>query len=940
MTWKTAMTQKSLVELLKTRLNSFSDEVAIQDDVRLYTYNALVRLAIKIASFLKQCGADINYPVAIELPRCAELVVLVVACLFAKIPFLLINRTWPTLKKEKLIALTNPFIKISLDKGDFSFSDTDLFFFTSKNIKFEHKKNEIPLLRQEDFIAYFACSSGSSGEIKCALIGTQGLFLLMRNQANYFGLIPGNKVLQVASPAFDAIISEIFVTIWSGAQLRVVSVEDNLLVPTLSMLLSVEPVDLITLTPSVARKLKPELLFNVKTLVLVGEMIDPAWIKVFVGKVRLINAFGLCEATVCSHMCEINDSTMASCIGKPLTHVDAHVVDEHGKAVPQGGCGELWLYGDLVGYGYLEKKQQEDTFFYDTKRQMRGFKTNDLVKIDAYNRFFYLGRRDQHVKLRGQKVNLNEVKLTALLCKGVESAHVFLLENKNKLILVYQGENNELEMRKQLASYLPKVAIPELIINCHLPLNENGKLDLLILKKIIVEYRRVKFHATVEQNAARQIWETILEHNDFSDDDNFFDIGGDSLKIVELMSGFYEISGKNLDLSVFLNEPTLRYFNTLLTVEAKILDPVKLLHQQCNEIRQWHTRKPFAEKKAVKTVLMTGASGRIGAAILCHFLINTDLKLICLGRGSAQRIFKQMRLRCPHLKVDDRLCWITCDLNDSSALKHQLNTYLVHETIDAVIHCAAQVNHLYDLSSLYKPNVTATYHLLEWVHSKAVHKFIYISSTSAISPLLNKGGRYTGYDLSKGASEELLNCAAQKGLNTCILKLPLVYDLNHDSLQILKKDHFICRLLQCIKMQLMPDLSDHLAILAAEDCAKVVSALTLTTQHLPNELILADEGISWQECLKALCHYQLLKTSYAHWREQLLQITSEEMPLTAFLPLYQANAPFHHMMFPTSFSLKENEAKLESFLNSFGMCTLNSKEVLSRLSALLLPLNG
>ncbi len=126
------MMQKSLVDILKTRLNSFSDEVAIQDDVRVYTYNTLVRLAIKIAAFLKQCGVDINHPVAIELPRCAELAVLVVACLFAKIPFLLINRTWPTLKKEKLIALTNPFIKISLDKGDFAFSDTDLFFLPVK----------------------------------------------------------------------------------------------------------------------------------------------------------------------------------------------------------------------------------------------------------------------------------------------------------------------------------------------------------------------------------------------------------------------------------------------------------------------------------------------------------------------------------------------------------------------------------------------------------------------------------------------------------------------------------------------------------------------------------------------------------------------------------------------------------------------------------------
>ncbi|WP_192805870.1 non-ribosomal peptide synthetase [Rickettsiella massiliensis] len=258
------------------------------------------------------------------------------------------------------------------------------------------------------------------------------------------------------------------------------------------------------------------------------------------------------------------------------------------KQCQREDCGELWLYGDLVGYGYLEKKLQEDTFFYDSQRQMRGFKTNDIVKVDAHNRFFYLGRRDQHIKLRGQKVNLNEVKLTALLCKGVESAHVFLLENKDKLVLVYQGESNELEMRKQLASYLPKVAIPELIINCHLPLNENGKLDLLVLKKLIAEHRRIKFHEAVEQNAGRRIWEAILEHNDFSDNDNFFDIGGDSLKIVELMSGFYEISGKKLNLSVFLNEPTLRYFNTLLTIEAKTLDPVKLLHRQCDEIRQWH----------------------------------------------------------------------------------------------------------------------------------------------------------------------------------------------------------------------------------------------------------------------------------------------------------------------------------------------------------------
>lgn len=912
-----------------SKLQSFNHHIAIHDNGRYYTYHQLILLVKEISEFLISIEASPKTLITIELGRSAELVIIILACVIKKIPFLLINIEWPSFKKDKLISLSNP--KFIIDNK----SNTRIIF-EKNGLKFSIHQRSIPenlsLYKQiyfNDYIAYLATSSGSSGEIKCALVGVKGLLNLMKYQSKFFQINPRDKILQISSPGFDAIISEIFVSLWGGAQLDIVSVPNNELIVSIEKIIDSGEIDLVTMTPSVAKKIPSSVLVKLKTLILAGESPSRELISKLLGKVKLINAFGLCETTVCSHMHEIQKIEEYECIGYPLPYIKAKIVDGSGKEVSRGESGELYIYGDAVGYGYLNH-EEDDNFGVDPQG-VRFFKTGDIVKVTECEKLYYMGRLDSQIKLRGQKVNLNEISQLISQLQDINNAYIYLME-ETKLILFYEGNATISKVTDYLKLYLPSVSIPKDIIKLDfIPLNSNGKIDSFQLREMLKDHKTDNINLIVENNSNRnkgiKILEEVLEHNSFKLEDDFFYVGGDSLKVVDLITKFNEITGQEMDLAEFLNKPTINNFLSMIENRKYLRDPYVLFNEQLSTINTWPIRSP--KKKEFSKVLLTGATGQVGQAILCNLLNITNLTVICLGRGSGLRINKTVLRRCSDEEYLKRIEWIQCDLNNSSAIQNAIEMLANDNELGCIIHCGAYVNHIYGFAELYQSNVESTFKLLQFAHENSINKFIYISSTSA---QFDNNSEATGYDLSKGASEIFVKVARTKGLEACVLKLPLVYETNFPKFSLLKKDHFICKTLQCLQIKAIPEAYGKIVSISADDCGKVIANMCIHNEVLEEEFVLInDNGICWKLFTDSLAKFSLPIVSYAEWRKRLFQLGSERAELASFLSLYKDGGPLSNTALPKMNNLEKGIIEFKKFLRLIGFSLMSSEDVLNEI---------
>ncbi len=920
------------VNIFRDRLKLFAGNKAIFDQKNGYDYGDILSFSDDIACFLFENGATQKNVVAIELPRSIEAVLLAITCCLHKIPFFFLGTKLPKHKKEKIMDMACAHLKICKSKKA-------LKKFEIKGISFSltcfNKANTeiiLPLPVVDDHIAYLGISSGSTGEVKCAAIGFRGLLNLMEQQSAYFSLSSKNKILQVANTGFDAIISEIFVTLWSGSELCVADVDDMALIPFIRKSIIERDIDVITMTPSVAQKIDPKVLTKLKTLILVGEVINKKLLKSILNKVRIINAFGPCETTVCSHMSDIKFIDDVNCIGKPIKNFQAKIINDLGEIAKPQESGELYLYGDSVGYGYLGDNDAGN-FGIDISTGERYFKTKDIVTVNIDSIFYYVGRKDSHIKIRGQKVNLQEIASCAEELVEIKNAHT-ICTKKNKIVLLYEGDINKNDIYSYLKKRLISAAMPSYLIKLDdFPVTNNGKKDLLR----ILEYAgSIDAQEPFEDGnnkkttgcIAKKIFEKVLNLKNIDENTGFFDLGGDSLSIVDVMSQYAEHVGKDIDLGGFLKNPTIYTLNKMINNDSIADDSVlNNFKSKLDDIGSWAPIKNNISSDG-NAIILTGCTGHIGFSILLTILNNTHFHVICIGRGDISRLTTLAKKIAPNiLHILNRITWVTSDLNNLESTQNAIKSISTINNCHAVIHCAAHVNHVYDFNSLYISNVDATYNFLDFAYQNEVPKFIYISSTSSIYPDENTCTTASGYDLSKGASEKMVSEARKKKMDATIIKLPLVYNLSMLDKQRQSKDHFICKMLQCQYMKKAPNSEVNIVAMDSNDCASLIIELCKLPGMCEDCYIFTqDDGFAWSSCVKELIDEPLF-IPYQEWRKTLLK-SIDNMPLSPFVSLYQKDGVFEKGLFPITDGIDEKPTHLKKLLRDTDFKIKSSQEVL------------
>ncbi|UGQ48692.1 non-ribosomal peptide synthase/polyketide synthase [Massilia endophytica] len=413
--------------------------------------------------------------------------------------------------------------------------------------------------------AYLIYTSGSTGKPKGVQLHHGGLRNLVMAQSRGFHLETGSRVLQFASPSFDAAVSEIGCTLASGATLVLASREELMPGEALHGLLASQRITHVTLPPAALALTPSTGLPDLKVLVTAGDACAPALVAQWSQGRRMINAYGPTENTVCATMGELRPGQALS-IGRPVPGVSVYILDAHGNPVPQGVAGELHIGGVQVAHGYLRRESlTREKFVPDPFGGVSGatmYRSGDLARWLPDGNIDFLGRIDFQVKLRGFRIEPGEIENLLCAQDGVREALVMVREDRSgehRLVAYVRGEACDTQaLRNQLKSQLPEYMVPAAVIALDtFPLTPNGKVDRKALPA--PEFGSASFIAPVTPaevavaEAARQ----VLQLPRISMGDSFFDLGGHSLLATQLVSRLRASLGVPLGLGQLFATPVL-----------------------------------------------------------------------------------------------------------------------------------------------------------------------------------------------------------------------------------------------------------------------------------------------------------------------------------------------------------------------------------------------
>ncbi|XXT19046.1 amino acid adenylation domain-containing protein [Sorangium sp. So ce429] len=580
-------------ELIEAQVERTPDALALSFEDTGLTYRELDRRAERVGRALQAAGVGPDDLVAVCLKRSADMVVALLGVLKAGAAYLPIEPDHPAARIAMVLdearpaaALTTRALAAQLPLG----AARQLF------VDELEPSSELPPRGRRATprdLAYVLYTSGSTGRPK-------GVMIEHRNLVNHFARLaeridagePGTW-LAVTNYTFDISVTELLWPLTRGFHV-VVRSEDRYANASVAEQIERYAVTHMQCTPSRATLLVDQpgaerALGRVRSFLLCGEAFLPG----LAARLRailpgaLVNCYGPTETTIYSttHLVEaVGDSVP---IGGPLINTELYLVDGNGVLVPPGFPGELWIGGDGVARGYLHRPDiTAERFLPDAfsgRPGARVYRTGDLCRYRPDGLLEYLGRVDDQVKIRGYRVELGEIEATLRACSGVrEAAVVARREGASEQRLVAyiaprdpaarEGEAQARlldDVRASLRQRLPEYMMPSAFVTLEaLPLTVSGKIDRRSLPAPPSQRQeqRAAFAAPQGDIEARiaEVMQRELRLDRVGRDDNFFDLGGDSLLIARVQGKLLEALGREVPIIALFAHPTVAALATYL----------------------------------------------------------------------------------------------------------------------------------------------------------------------------------------------------------------------------------------------------------------------------------------------------------------------------------------------------------------------------------------
>ncbi|MCQ2790115.1 MAG: amino acid adenylation domain-containing protein, partial [bacterium] len=791
-------------KLFEKSVDTTPDKTALIATDGEYTYKELDKYSNIIANSLIEKGVKIEDKIAILLPRTSNIFKSIFGVLKSGAAYIPCDIEYPQERIEQILEDSDAKYIIT-NKSHLSLYEKALDIEDLLNSNNDKRPN---IDVKPNNLAYMIYTSGSTGKPKGVMIEHKGICNYVnphKENRHVNALVEDAEImLSITTISFDMALKEVATSLCNSKTLVFANEEETKNIIELTKLFKRTHADAFNSTPSRMQQFLEwedfaQNLKNCKVIMCGAENYPMNLYKKLksLTNARLFNTYGPTEITVSSNCLELTNGVDQVTIGKPLLNYEEFIVDSDGNELPTGVVGELYIsgYGVARGYKNLEEQTKEKFIDFNGKKV---YKSGDFAKWADNGEVVILGRMDNQVKLRGLRIELDEIQKAVYDFKGIKNSIVVVkkINNVENLCAYFEAEEKiDIDaLKDNLQNKLPAYMIPAAFMQMDkLPTTRNGKIDKKNLPDIVVE-KEIKtndYTNKTEQDFC-EIFAKILNLDVVSINDSFFDIGGSSLVATRVI-----IEAKKLDYNITYGdvfaEKTPKNLAKLFNKEISTENDSEFSnydYSKINEVLAQNTIENFVskEKQELGDVVITGVTGFLGIHTLVEFIKNETGKVYCLIRkGEFEKPEDRLKaLLFYYFDNDfedlfkDRVVVINGDITNKDSFK-EFDKY----NINTFINCAANVKHFSEKNDIEEVNYYGVLNIIDYCTKRNINLIqvstmsiggFNVDNKSSITSLKENmlffnqylSGKYV---ISKFKAERAVLEAITKGLNAKIMRV-------------------------------------------------------------------------------------------------------------------------------------------------------------------------
>lgn len=683
-----------------------------------------------------------------------------------------------------------------------------------------------------DDLAYVIYTSGSTGKPKGALIAHLGVVNLGAVVQRDCDITPQDVLTQFATYSFDASVWDTIGALFYGAKLYLLSSEERVSVEEFAEAIARTGTTIITILPTVFfNQLSTYLsdegyrkLAKVRIVTVAGEALYGSQIRAFQNKfgtdTDIVNVYGPTECTVATTTHRVRGAVPEHVvnipIGKPIYNYKVYIVNEDNKLCPVNVPGEVCIATPALAHGYLHQPERTAQSFVDNPfvPGEKMYRSGDIAKLLPDGTIEYVSRKDSQLKIRGNRIEIGEIEDHFSKHPDVQDVAVVAVKDhtdQNMLVGYFTTSDGQSIPQDVIQSYigskLPSYFVPSHVVHLEaMPISPTGKIDRKKLAlRPLPEVSDLSFDGEAVREGTETLiaeaWAQVLGKNNIGATDDFFLIGGDSLRVIHVLAILKPRYGA-LRIGDFFRYKTIRelaeYVEQLGTEQAPPQRKPVAVPQDKTDLNEHpielSSNSDIAEVRDMRVILLTGATGYLGSHILYDLLQQTKAKVYVMvrpsqgGSSGIERIQSVMTgYFGPGISdlIKGRVKTVYGDLEQADLGLSAVDRQMLELQIDGIIHSAADVRHFGDSAAFDRTNVTGTLELLKIAQAKPGVSFHHVSTIGIPEDLANEGKWESVLDLSsfpedlnvdnlytnsKLAAEKLLFQAAQAGTPVSIYR--------------------------------------------------------------------------------------------------------------------------------------------------------------------------
>jgi tyrocidine synthetase-3 len=577
---------RTIYELFEEQVERTPENIAVLFQEKKLTYRELNEKSNQLARVLIDKGVQPDTIVGIMVERSLEMIIGILGILKSGGAYLPIDLSYPAERIDFMLKDSNIGIIVTQKNLTSKLKVEVESIEIDEDAMLQHKEDyNIGKVNNANNLAYVIYTSGSTGTPKGVMVEHAQVNNFIQGVTSKINFEPSKSILCLTTICFDIFALETLVPLVKGLKVVVAKENEQIDAARLNSIIINNKIDMLQSTPSRLKLLMSgkdfsESMKTISTIMIGGEAFPNNLLKELkiYDNLKIYNMYGPTETTVWSTIKELTTSVEIN-IGKPISNTQIYILGKNNEVQPLGVAGEMYIAGDGVTRGYVNRLDLTEEKFSQSPSVecKRMYRTGDLARWLPNGDIEYLGRTDNQVKIRGYRIELGDIETQLVQYESVKEAMVLVKEDDgSKVLCAYLTCEKELtivELRRYLSNKLPEYMIPSYFIQIEkMPLTPNGKVDRKMLDELQADLTTgIEYEAPrneVEEKLV-QIWSDILKVDNIGINDNFFNLGGHSLKATSLIAKIYKEFNVEIPLMKIFKAPTLKDMSEYITNSEK-----------------------------------------------------------------------------------------------------------------------------------------------------------------------------------------------------------------------------------------------------------------------------------------------------------------------------------------------------------------------------------